>query len=156
MRSAAVLSCALLLVACGGSETPATDTAAIAAAPAPAPAPTLSLADLAGNWTQTVRTETSDSVLVTATITATADTTGWTVTLPGRQPMPVRVSVSGDSIMTATGPYESVLRKGVQVTTNGVLRRQPDGKLTGITIARYQGAAADSVVRLRTELTKAP
>ena len=69
--------------------------------------------------------------------------------------MPVRVTVDGDSIMTASGPYESVLRKGVQVTTQSVLRRQ-DGKLVGMTIARYQGAAADSVVRLRTELTRAP
>ena len=154
MRSTAVLSCALLVVACGGSETPATDTAATAAAPAAAS--TLSLTDLAGTWTQTVRTETSDSVLVTATVIATADTTGWTMMLPGREPQPVRVSVSGDSVMTATGPYESVLRKGVQVTTTGVVRRQPDGKLTGITIARYQGAGADSVVRLRTELTKTP
>jgi len=155
MRSTAVLSCALFLVACGGSETPATDTAATAA-PAPAAAAPLSLADLNGTWTQTVRPENSDSVLVTATIVAKTDNTGWTITLPGRPPMPVRVSVSGDSLMTATGPYESVLRKGVQVTTNAVLRRQPDGKLTGFTIAHYQGAKADSVVRLRTELTKAP
>ena len=157
MRSTAVLSCALLLAACGGSETPAADTAATAApAPAPAPVATLSLADLAGSWTQTVRREDSDSVLVTATIAATADTTGWMMTLPGRPPQPVRISVGGDSIVTATGPYESVLRKGVQVTTNGVLRRQPDGKLVGITVAHYQGGGADSVVRLRTELTKAP
>jgi len=155
MRSTAVATCAVLLIACGGSETPPADTATPAPAAAPTPA-ALSLAELAGNWTQTVRTETSDSVLVTATIAATADTTGWMMTLPGREPQPVRISVSGDSIMTATGPYESVLRKGVQVTTNGVLRRQPDGKLTGITVARYQGAAADSVVRLRTELTRAP
>lgn len=154
MRTAALLSCAVLLVACGGAETPPADSAAIA--PAPAPAATISLADVAGNWTQTVRTETSDSVLVTAAVTATSDTTGWTITLPGRPVMPVRVlRVDGDSIVTATGPYESVLRKGVQVTTENVLRMQ-DGKLVGITVARYQGAGADSVVRLRTELTRAP
>jgi hypothetical protein len=155
MRATALLCCAVLLVACGGAEeTPPVDTAA--PAPAPAPAATISLADLAGTWTQTVRTETSDSILVTAPITATSDTTGWTITLPGREPMPVRVRVDGDSIITATGPYESVLRKGVQVTTESVLRRQADGKLVGITVARYQGASADSVVRLRTELTKTP
>lgn len=155
MRAAALLSCTVLLVACGGAqETPPADSAAVA--PAPAPAATISLADLAGNWTQTVRTETSDSVLVTAAVTATSDTTGWTITLPGRPVMPVRVlRVDGDSIVTATGPYESVLRKGVQVTTENVLRMQ-DGKLVGITVARYQGAGADSVVRLRTELTRAP
>ena len=157
MRSTALLCCTLLLVACGGSETPPADSAT-AVAPAPAPAPAaLSLAELAGNWTQTVRSETSDSVLVTARITATADTTGWTVTLPNRPPMPVRVRVDGDSVMNWSGPYESVLRKGVQVTTEGVLRKQPDGKLAGITIARYaRPGGADSVVRLRTELTKVP
>src|SRR5688572_16218521 len=81
MRSTALLCCTLLLVACGGEETPAADTAAVAPAPAPAPA-ALSLSELAGNWTQTVRNETSDSILVTAPVVATADTTGWTVTLP--------------------------------------------------------------------------
>jgi hypothetical protein len=100
-----------------------------------------------------VRAENSDSVLVTAPVVATADPSGWTITLPGRPAMPMRVTVDGDSIIAAAGPYESVLRKGVQVTTESVLRRQ-DGKLVGMTIARYQGAGADSVARLRTELTR--
>ena len=69
--------------------------------------------------------------------------------------MPVRVTVDGDSIMTATGPYESVLRKGVQVTTEGVLRKQ-DGKLVGVTRAHYRTAGADSVVRVRIAMTRAP
>lgn len=154
MRRTALLSCTILLVACGPKEAPPADTAAAVPAPAPPP-PTLSLTDLAGKWTQTVRAENSDSVLVTAEVVATADTTGWTITLPGRQPMPIRVRVDGDSVMTAAGPYESVLRKGVQVTTEGVARMQ-DGKLVGTTIARYRGGGADSVVRLRSELTRAP
>lgn len=154
MRATALLSCAVLLVACAGKEeAPSADSAAVV--PAPAPAATISLADVAGNWTQTVRAETSDSILVTAAIVASADPTAWTITLPGRPAMPVRVTVDGDSIMTAAGPYESVLRKGVQVTTESVLRMQ-DGKLVGTTVAKYQGAAADSVVRLRTELTRNP
>jgi hypothetical protein len=92
-------------------------------------------------------------VLVTAEVTAGADASSWTIKLPGRDPMPVRVTVDGDSVMTAAGPYESVLRKGVQVTTDGVLRMQ-GGKLVGTTVARYQSAGADSVVRLRTEMTR--
>ena len=44
--------------------------------------------------------------------------------------MPMQVTADGDSIMTATGPYESVLRPGVQVSTAGVLRLV-DGKLVG-------------------------
>jgi hypothetical protein len=75
---------------------------------------------------------------------------------PARDPVPVRVLESGaDGYIIEAGPYESVLRKGVQVTTESVLRMQ-DGKLVGTTVAKYQGAAADSVVRLRTELTRTP
>ena len=153
MRFIPLLACAAVLVACAGSEKAPPDSAA--AAPAPAPA-ALSLADLTGKWTQQVRAENSDSVLVTAEVNATSDPSGWTITLPKRPAMPLRVSVDGDSIMVASGPYESVLRKGVQVTTSGVLRKQ-DGKLVGMTTAHYAGATgADSVARLRTEMTRTP
>jgi len=86
---------------------------------------------------------------------ATGDTTGWTVALPNRPVQPVHVSVSGDSLMASVGPYESVLRKGVQVTTNTTYHKQGD-KLVGITVAHYIGAGADSVRRLRSELSRAP
>jgi hypothetical protein len=153
MRTTAVLSCLAFALACGGGETPAVDSSAAA----PPPPPSLSLADLAGKWTQRVMSETSDSVLVTSELTATADPAGWTITLPGRPPMPVQVMVAGDSVMTTTGPYESVLRAGVQVTTNGVYRLV-NGEMVGTTIAHYAGAAAgaDSVVRLRTVATRMP
>lgn len=164
MRATAFLSCAVLLAACArGEKAPADTTAATPApaaaapapaAPAPAPPAALALADLAGKWTQQVRRENSDSVIVTAEVVATADPSGWTIKLPGRAVMPLRVTVGGDSLMTASGPYESVLRKGVQVTTSSVLRMQ-DGKLTGITTAHYKTTAADSVTRLRTEMTRA-
>lgn len=157
MRAAGLIPCVVLLVACSGSKDAAADSAATAApAPAPAPATTISIADLAGKWKQDVRREGSDSILVTSEVNATADPSGWTLTLPGRPPMPIRITVSGDSIITATGPYESVLRKGVQVTTDGAVRLQ-DGKLVGITTAHYAGVTtADSVVRLRTEMTRVP
>ena len=155
MRPTALLCSAVLLVGCSGSEkAPAADSPAAAPAAAPAAPAALSIADLAGKWTQVVRAENSDSVLVTSVVVATADPNGWTITLPGRPAMPVRVSASGDSLLVASGPYESVLRKGVTVTTDGVLRLV-DGKLVGITIAHYKPAGADSVVRLRTEMTRA-
>ena len=149
---ATVLSCFLLaVVACAkGEQMPAVDSPAMAPAAA-----TLSLADLAGKWTQRVMAEGSDSVLVTSELNATADASGWTITLPGRPAMPVQVMVDGDSVMTTTGPYESVLRKGVTVTTNGV-SRLVDGKMVGMTIAHYTTTGADSVVRLRTEATRTP
>jgi hypothetical protein len=40
------------------------------------------------------------------------------------------MQTSGDSIITEMGPFESLLQKGVQVTTNSVMRLQ-DGKLWG-------------------------
>jgi hypothetical protein len=155
MRTAALVSCLVLVAACAkADETPATDSAAPTVAPAPAPM--IALADLVGKWKQETRGENSDSVLVTSEVNATADPTGWTLLLPGRPEMPLRITVSGDSLITASGPYESVLRKGVQVTTEGVLRKQGD-KLVGITRAHYQRATgADSVVTLRTELTRVP
>ena len=162
MRASAVISCAILLIACAKKEQKAADTTAVAApaaapvpAPAPAPAATLSLADLAGKWTAQTRAENNDSVLVTSTITATADTTGWTIALPKRPVMPLHVSLSGDSLLYSTGSYESVLRKGVQVSTSGVLHKQGD-KLVGINVAHYKTGGADSVRRLRMELTKQP
>jgi hypothetical protein len=149
MRATALTLAAIFAVGCAPAEqTPAADS------PASATVPTLSLADLAGKWTQVVTSESSDSVLVTSELIATADGAGWTIMLPGRPPMPVTVSVSGDSVMTQTGPYESVLRKGVTVTTNGVARLV-DGKMVGTTIAHYS-SGPDTVVRLRTTATRAP
>jgi hypothetical protein len=75
---------------------------------------------------------------------------------PKRKPVPMHVvAVAGDSIVTEAGPFESVLRKGIKVTTNSVLRLQ-DGKLVGTTIAHYATSGADSVRNLRMEGTRAP
>jgi hypothetical protein len=145
MRRLVLALGAAVLAGCS-SEAPPADP--------PAP-PTLNAADLAGTWTFQTRGETSDSVLVTYTVTATGTADGWMITLPGRDPMPMVVTIAGDSIMTRTGPYESVLRQGVQVTTDGVLRLM-DGKLVGTSNAHYASAGADSLVRLRMEGTRNP
>ncbi len=140
---------AALLAACAKPDAPPAEPAA-----PPAPAP-INLADVAGTWTMQTMAEGSDSVLVSYTMTATGTTDGWTITLPGRPAMPLMVTAAGDSVTTMVGPYESVLRKGVQVSTNGVMRLV-DGKLVGTTIAHYMAAGADSVVRLRNTGTKNP
>jgi len=145
-RTCAVLGIAVLF-GCGPKEEPAADTAATAIAP------TISLADVAGTWTLRTMGENSDSVLVTSEMTATADPSGWVQLLPGRPPTPIRVRVDGDSIMTETGPFDSVLRPGTQVSTNGVYRLV-DGMLRGSLVAHYVTAGADSVVRLRVEGTR--
>lgn len=149
MRRLAFALGAVVLLGCAKTETPPADPPA-----PPAPAP-INLADLAGSWTVVVKGEASDSTLVTYQMTATTSETGWMIMLPNRPPMPLQVTASGDSLLIASGPYESVLRKGVQVSTQGVLRLQ-DGKLTGMTVAHYQTATADSVVRLRSEATRTP
>jgi hypothetical protein len=143
-----VLSCSLALLAgCAKSEhRPASDTAAGA---------TVSLADLAGRWQVRGYSEAGES-LVSYELVGTADPSSWTIVFPDRQPIPLRiVAVAGDSITVEAGPYESVLRKGVQVHTQGVMRLQ-GGALVGSTLAHYATSGPDSVVRIRTEGTRIP
>jgi hypothetical protein len=78
------------------------------------------------------------------------------LTGPKRKPIPVRViAVAGDSIVTEAGPYESFLRKGVQVRTRAVSRLQ-DGKLVGTIEARFAMGGRDSVAHRLSEGTRAP
>lgn len=151
MRGIWLTAVAVFVVACAKQEqAPAADTASMAAAPA-----AFSLADAAGVWTYVAKNEAGDTTLVTAEISGAADPASWTLTFPGRAAMPLRVTVSGDSMMTSSGPYESVLRKGVQVTTDGVLHMK-DGKLVGTSVAHYSVKTADSVRRLVVEATRKP
>ena len=154
-RFTAVLAIAALS-ACQKAEKPAEQPAA---APAPAPAPAMpapiNLADVAGKWTVKTMPMDKDTVIVTYTLMATADTNGWTVTFPGRKPIAMKVSASGDSVMTWVGPYESMLRKGKMVTTNGAFHIV-GGKLVGHQMAHYAVKTADSVLALRSEGEKTP
>jgi hypothetical protein len=149
--------CVAVLVGCGKSkqQPPADTTAAAAPAPAPeAPAPaSISLADVAGKWTMRTMPEDANTTLVTWELVAKSDTSGWISNFAKRKPVPVRVVASGDSLITESGPYESVLRKGVQVTTNTVLRLK-DGKLVGTTLAHYATSGPDTLRRLRVEGTR--
>jgi hypothetical protein len=157
-RSVAFLvSSAALLVACAQSDdAPATTDTATGVVSATTPATPISLADVAGRWTVRAVPETGDTTAVISQLNARADTSGWTMTLRDRPPVATRVVlVSGDSIVTENGPYESVLRKGMQVRTRSVMRLR-DGKLIGNTVATYSTAGSDSVLRLRTEATRTP
>ena len=147
----------LALVGCSTKEKAPEATPAPAAAPAAvaAPPPAFSFADAAGKWTYVAKTPKGDTVLVTAELNATADGKGWALTFPKRAPIPMTVTVSGDSAMTSAGPYESVLRKGVKVTTDGVIRMK-DGKLVGTSTAHYSVKTADSVRALIIEATRKP
>jgi len=156
-RAALLSSTILLVAACAKKEEPAKDTtAAMAPAPAPAPAPTLALADVAGKWQfNSVPMAGKDTSPTKYVLTATADTTGWTLTFPDKQVVPVKVTVSGDSVQLASAEFKSQRRKGVKVTTETTLRLS-DGKLSGVTTAHYAKAGADSVLQLKSEGTRAP
>jgi hypothetical protein len=155
----ALCACVAVLAGCAKKDNAAVDsTSAMASSTAvmtstPAPGP-VNLADVAGKWNMKAVPMSGDTTPTTYVLTATANTSGWTITFPGRAPIPVKkVSVDGDSIMLAAGPYESVRRKGVQVTTFGVARLQ-SGQLNGSTTAHYKTKGADSVLVLTVSGTR--
>ena len=154
MRRTASVCFIVALVSCAKSENKPDTTAAAAAKAMPA-TPAFALADVAGKWNVVSKNEAGDSTLATYTMTATADTAGWTVALPNRPVMPARVSVMGDSVSVDMGPYESVLRKGVKVKTHTIFHLNA-GKLTGMTVAHYAVKTADSVRNIRSEATRVP
>jgi hypothetical protein len=155
MRGLASCCIALAMVGCKPAEKPAETTVGEAPAKEEAPA-AVSLADMAGTWKVRSTVEGSENTVVTYDMVVTPDSSGWTITFPNREPIPVRVvAVEGDSVVTEAGPFESALRKGVQVNTHVVSRLQ-DGKLVGTTVARYQVTGPDTVARLRFEGTRAP
>jgi hypothetical protein len=151
--SLAVCFCVAVLTGCAKKDDAAVDTMASDTAATFAPA-SINLADVAGRWNVRAVPATGDTTPTNSVITATANTSGWTITFPGRAPVPMRITVDGDSIMSEAGPYPSVRRKGVQVITNSVMRLQ-GGNLVGRTTAHFQTKAADSVLVLNTTGTRA-
>jgi hypothetical protein len=154
----AVRSCwiALLVAGCGGAAERPEDTT-VGETPAMDEAPAaISLADVAGTWNVRTAVVGAEDKVLEYVMVATADESGWSIKFPDRDPIPVRVvAVEGDSIVSEAGPFESALRKGVQVRTHVVSRLQ-DGKLVGTTTARYEVTGPDSVARLNFEGTRAP
>ncbi len=155
----AVCCCAAVLTGCAKKDNAAVDTSSAMAASTTtmsstaAPGP-VNLADVAGKWDMRAVPMSGDTLATTYILTATSNTSGWTITFPGRAPIPVKVSVDGDSVMLSAGPYPSVRRKGVQVTTYSTARLQ-GGSLAGSTTAHYKTKSADSVLVLTTSGTRA-
>lgn len=157
MRLLALLGCAAFMAGCSKAEdrsvgAAATDTMAAPAGTSADAAP-ISLSSLAGTW-KVRSTDEAGGNPIESELHATADKSGWTMTGPNKKPIPVRVvAVAGDSVVTEAGPYESFLRKGVQVTTRTVSRLQGD-KLVGTTEAKYKIGGRDSVAQRRNQGTR--
>jgi hypothetical protein len=120
---------------------------------APPPPATPTVADFAGTWNlASVLEGTPDTVRTS--ITGAADG-AWTLTLEGRPPVPLTVSMSGDSLVSQSAEYESVLRQGVMVTvrTAGVMM---GNMMHGNLEATYKTGDSTQVVKGTFTGTKAP
>lgn len=138
------LACVVLIAACASRTIPPADVTS-----------SVSLADMAGTWNMRTLNMVGDSVLVTYDIFATNDVSGWTLTFPGRAPIPVRViEVAGDSVMIDAGPYPSALQHGVTVSTRFDMKLE-GGRLTGRITAIYNLPQGPTTVPLRVEGTRA-
>ena len=154
MRTMVIAGLALVVAACSKAEAPpAADTTPVAAAPEPAP---LTLESLAGTWNFNVMGMDNDSVLTTHVLTLSADPAGSSFLQPDGEKVAVRdVVVAGDSLTSVAGPFGSGVRKGMKVVDLRTTYRLQDGKLVGVTTAKYEKkSGADSVRQFRLVGTK--
>ncbi len=144
MRPAAALLALVLFAACAPKEEEAP--------PTPPAGPTL--ADFAGTWQNKVVLEgTPDTI--PSTTTGTADPASWTMSLEGRPNVPTTVSVVGDSLISQTAEYESILRAGVMVTVR-TASVMSGGMLAGNVTATYRTPTGEQVVRGTLTATRTP
>ena len=126
-------------------------TAAGAQARGPAQRGGIKLSDVAGTWDVKSMAGPKDSVVVPSVVTATADGKGWTMKLSDRDPIPTRIlAMGGDSIVTESGPFQSILRPGQMVTTRTVGHYKGDA-MTGTFEAHY---ASGDVLRGKAAATR--
>jgi hypothetical protein len=159
----AICCCAAVLAGCAKKDEAVTDSTAMmssstssttTATTTPPPPAAINLADVAGKWDiRAVPTTGTDTSATTYVLSATSNTSGWTMTLKGRKPMAIKVSTDADSITMDVGPYSSARRKNVMVTTHTVTRLN-NGMLAGTTVAHYAVKTADSVLTLTSTGTK--
>jgi hypothetical protein len=121
-----------------------------ALAAAQAPAKVTIPAAAVGTWDFKSMTGPKDSVITTAVMTMTADGKG-TTQFPNRPLLTGRViAAGGDSVVTELGPYESILKKGLQATTR-TTSHYKGNTMWGTFEAKYSDG---SVVKGKTTGTK--
>lgn len=151
MRPVYLVLSAATVLACGRG-----DEEAVADSPAAATmALTLSPADVAGHWSINLVSEASDSTLATYELNANADASTWTLTPPGREPIPVRSALEGDSLLLDAGPFKATTPANVDMTMHSVSRLE-GGMLVGTFVSQYALAGGDSIVRGRLRGTRRP
>ena len=151
----AVCTCVAVLGGCARNDSATVDSSGATSSTTSTESGRINLADVAGKWNMKAVPMSGDTTPTTYVLNAKANTSGWTISFPGRPPVPVTVSVDGDSVLLSAGPYPSVRRKGVTVRTFGTARLQ-GGNLVGNATAHYKGGGADSVLVLTTSGTRAP
>lgn len=152
LRLCLVIVGALFLPGC--QSEPAEEASDELAPDTVAAAPTISLSDIAGTWDmRSVPVSGADTTSTVYQIQVTPE--GVTYFLPDRDPIQAVAVASGDSIILDLGPFESVRRAGVMVSTHSVMRLEGD-RLVGSIEAHYTTTDADSVLNLTSEGTRHP
>lgn len=145
MRILPALLVVLLFAACGPTDREATPDVATTD-----PGPTV--AEFAGTWDNVVTLEGVEEPVHTQ-LEASSDGSEWALILEGRDPVPLTASVVGDSLITESEPYESILRPGVttRVRSAAVLRGET---MVGTARVTYSTDAGEEVVRGTTRATR--
>jgi hypothetical protein len=145
MQRNIIVASALLLAACAAGDRPQEEELE----PVTTAAAAISPADVAGIWDVEVTNVAGDSVLTTYTLHATDSWNGWMMRFHDGQSVDLRImETGGDSLIVEAGPYPSVLRPGVQVSTRTVMR--VDGQqMHGSGKATYQLEGGASELPLR-------
>lgn len=146
MRAVTALLLATLIACAPAEESDSMEEAAPTAGP--------SLADFAGTW-QNTSTLAGAEAPVASTTMGSADGMTWSMMLEGRDPIAMRASIVGDSLVLESDEYESVLREGVMVTvrTAAVMHQ---GMLMGNLVATYKTPDGDEVVTGTMQGARAP
>ena len=138
----------MVLMACGGGEAPAVDSAATAAAPAPAG---LTEADFAGTWNGTAKAEGDTATMAFTDVCANGTCTTTFVGMPDTITSTYRIE--GDSVVATSAPRMDSMFK-MNVVENWTLKIA-NGTATGTAIVK--AADKDSVLaRINFTATKAP
>ena len=150
MRAALILL-PLLVFGCAKSETPKSDSTAMAAAPAA----TLTEADVAGTWTGTAKAAGTDSVISHWTQICSAGTCRGTSQEDIKDTIPSTYTITGDSAVGQSQPHAVPGMPAGQLVDHWTIHVM-DGKVTGTGNFTLASKPDSVVARYTFEGTKQP